>query len=362
MRLKIFSLIFCLFTVLEAFEINTLDEKVGQLLMPHFNGEELNGSALTLLQKAHVGGIIYFKWSNGLVSTEQVRNLSRALQNSSKIPLWISIDQEGGPVARLDKTFGYFPGQREVVQTLSLQKYLPVVEKGAETLAHLGINMNLSPVVDISTDPTTAYIAKRTYGDTPDAVVPYARNALIGYQRKHVLAVLKHFPGYGEVTLDPHFDLPINHKTLEQLSQWELQPYYRLRNFYDAVMSAHILFPLIDPQRCATLSPIFYEFLRKQIHFQGLIVTDSLVMEGVIKNAGSLEKAAIEALKAGADLLIIGGKRDMRVDEVLTLHKQLVEAVQQGEIPMQRIDEAVERNLKYKRKYLVPRCPRQLKN
>lgn len=357
MRLKIFSLLFLLVLRLNAFEVSTLEEKVGQLLMPHFDGEVVNEEALILLKKVHVGGIIYYKWSNGLTTPAQVRNLSRELQNNSKIPLWISIDQEGGPVARLDESFGPFPGQRKVVKELTLQQYTPVAEKCASLLFDLGINMNLAPVVDISTDPKTAYIAKRTYGDTPDVVIPYARNALLAYQRRHVMAVLKHFPGYGEVVLDPHFELPINQKSLEQLAVWEMQPYYHLRGYCDAVMSAHILFPNIDKERCATLSPIFYDYLRKKIGFQGLIITDSLVMEGVLKNAGSLEKAAITALNAGADLLILGGKEGMKAQEISDLHQKLVEAAGKGEISLKRIDEAVARNLRYKKKYLVPRCP-----
>lgn len=357
MRLKIFSLLLLLVVHLNAFEVSTTEEKIGQLLMPHFDGEVLNEEALLLLKKAHVGGIIYYKWSNGLTTPAQVRNLSRSLQEAAKIPLWISIDQEGGPIARLDNSFGDFPGQRKVVSELTLQQYLPVAQNSARTLLDLGINMNLAPVVDISTNPKTAYIAKRTYGDTPDVVIPYARNALLAYQRQHVMAVLKHYPGYGEVVLDPHFDLPINPKSLEQLAEWEMQPYFHLRGYCDAIMSAHILFPNIDRERCATLSPIFYEYLRKTIRFDGLIITDSLVMEGVLKNAGSLEKAALEALKAGADLLILGGKEGMKAQEIVDLHQKLVAAVAKGELPLPRIEEAVARNLRYKKKYLVPRCP-----
>jgi len=357
MRSRIFSLFFLLvISSLNAFEVNTLEEKIGQLLMPHFNGEELNEEALTLLQQAHVGGIIYYKWSNELNTPAQVRKLSYSLQKAAKIPLWISIDQEGGPVARLDASFGEFPSQREAAGTLTLQDHFTAAANSAAILYKLGINMNLAPVVDISTDPKTAYIAKRTYGDTPDVVIPYARNAIVAYKRKSVLAVLKHYPGYGEVVLDPHLDLPVNSKTLEELSKWELQPYFHIRNQADAIMTAHILFPNIDPTRCATFSPIFYDYLRNKIHFRGLIITDSLVMEGALKNAGgSLAQAAIDALKAGADLLIIGGKRTASPQEVLDLHRALVNAVLSGDLPLSRIDDACQRNLFYKNKYLRPR-------
>lgn len=358
MHLRIFSLLFFLSTAcLQAFEIATIEEKVGQLLMPHFNGAECNEDALTLLEQVHVGGIIYYKWSNELSSPTQVRALSEGLQKASKIPLWISIDQEGGPVARLDDTFGEFPSQRDVAKMNPID-YYSVAGKTAKIILDLGINMNLAPVVDISTHPQTSYIAKRTYGNTPDEVLPYAKHALLSYRQQHLLGVLKHYPGYGDVVVDPHHDLPVNKKTLEQLAAWELKPYVYLRGLYDAVMTAHIFFPKIDPEHCATLSPLFYEYLRTKIKFDGLVITDSLVMDGVLKEAGTLEAAAIQALKAGADLLIIGGKEDMKVDAVVALHKRLVKAVVKGELPLERVEEAVMRNLKFKTKYLVDRCPK----
>lgn len=332
----------------------SLEEKVGQLLIVHFNGLEANEEARKLIQEVHVGGFIYYNWSNGLENLDQVKNLSRGLQTLSKIPLWISIDQEGGPVARLKAGVKFFPGNRVMAQSGNPEWAEESAYQGGLELKAVGINMNFAPVVDISSDPATSYMAKRTFGDTPECVIKYARAVLQGYQRAHVIPVLKHFPGYGDVEIDPHADLPICKKTIEDLEQVELSPYVALSSQAPAIMTAHILMPSLDGDKCATLSKkIIHDLLRKKMHYDGLVITDSLVMAGLLKNSLSIEEAAIEALEAGCDLLILGGRQiighqkgcELTFEQIQRIVYSIVKAVQSGRIPLQRVDEAIQRSL-----------------
>ena len=168
--------------------------------------------------------------------------------------------------------------------------------------------MNLAPVVDVDSNPNNPVIASRSFGADPERVAAFGARALSGYKEAGVIATLKHFPGCGDVAVDPHEDLPVIRKTKEELERVELLPFARLASSADAIMTAHILVPALDPDHCATLSKKTLAYLREIIGFDGVIVADSLVMEGVVKQCGTVDEAAILALEAGCDFLILGGK------------------------------------------------------
>ncbi len=357
MPLFLFVMFFSMFQLLGAM---TLEEKVGQLMIIHFNGEAVNDEAKRLIQEAHTGGFIYYNWANGLDSPEQVRRLSKELQALSRTPLWICIDQEGGKVRRLDKGFPYLPGNRELVEKKDPHKAEKWGYDYGLILKDLGINMNLAPVVDVSAHPETSYISSRTYGETPEIVVQYGKKAVAGYRKAGVVSVLKHFPGYGSVVIDPHADLPIVMKSRSELEAVDLVPFKELAKEADALMTAHILVPALDRINCATVSKEIIEgVLRHEMGFEGLVITDSLVMQGLLNHCSSLEEACIQAVNAGCDLLILGGKQlldhkngfELSVDGNLRIHRALVDGVKQGRITMERLDEAVGRSLMLKERY-----------
>ncbi len=340
----------------------TVAQKVGQLLIVHFKGHEMNEEAFQLIAEAHVGGFIYYNWANGLESPKQVTQLSRQLQALASIPLWICIDQEGGPVSRLNQGFPSFLGNRAIAALKDPQAIQKNFYDLGRMLKSVGINMNLAPVIDVSSDPLTSYMAKRTFGDTPSEVTFCGKQALLGFHQAGILAVLKHFPGYGNVTLDPHCDLPILDESLEKIQRIDLAPFKALAHQAQAIMTAHIKIPCLDQQHCATLSKIMLqEILRKEMGFEGLILSDSLVMQSLIKENGKLEEIAIQAINAGCDLLILGGKQivthqdrvELSLKEILSLHQALVKAVKQGKISTKRLDEAVRHSLKLKKKFLT---------
>jgi len=332
---------------------------VGQMLMVHFRGETANEEAEKLIRQAHVGGFIYYQWANGLTSVSQVSSLSAGLQQKSKIPLLISVDQEGGRVMRLKGDgFTAVPSNRELAQTQRPE----AVEQAAFTIGKelmaVGINMNLAPDVDVNVNPLNPVIGDRSYSDSADVVAALGKQALMGYHRAGVITTLKHFPGYGDVAVDPHADLPSVNKSLADLERVELLPFVRLADQTDAIMTAHLLIPALDRAKCATVSKVTLQgVLRQKIGFKGVIVSDSLVMQGLLNNVGTIDEAAIQAIDAGCDLLILGGKAlldnvdtmELKPEDVLRIHGSVVEAVRQGRISEAQIDASVDRILNLKR-------------
>ena len=344
----------------------SLEDKVGQLLMVQFYGEVVNDDAKTLIQDTKVGGIIYYNWSNGLTSPKQIQTLSAGLQklakdNPSSIPLLIAADQEGGVVSRLQSGFTSFPGNRALGETCDPNlAELAALAMGHELRA-VGINMNLAPIVDVNSNPKNPVIGVRSFGDSPETVIAFGKRSLEGFRQAHVIATLKHFPGYGDVDVDPHEDLPVIRKSKKDLELVELLPFTKLAPFADAIMTAHILVPALDAENCSTLSEKTLNHLRKKIGFQGVIVADSLIMDGVLKKCHSVDEASIMALNAGCDLLILGGKLlngkhagfELTTAAVQRIHSSIIRAVEGGRISETKINESVARILKLKERYLL---------
>lgn len=342
----------------------SIEEKVGQLLMVHFHGEVANEDAKVLVQDLKVGGILYYNWSNGLTSPSQVQSLSEGLQKLAKenghpIPLLIAADQEGGVVARLQSGFTIFPGNRALGETGDPSLAERASFAMGEELRAVGINMNLAPVVDVNSHPKNPVIGIRSFGESPETVAAFGEKALVGFRQAGVIATLKHFPGYGDVAVDPHEDLPRIDRSKEELERVELLPFAKLASSADAIMTAHILVPALDPENCSTLSEKTLQYLREKIGFQGVIVADSLVMDGVLKKCQSVDEASLMALNAGCDLLILGGKLlmgehagfELTVADVQRIHSFLVQAVKKGVIAEEKLDRAVERILELKERY-----------
>lgn len=350
----------------------TLEEKIGQILMVHVHAEDVsnNSDAISLIQNDFIGGIIYYNWANGLKSPLQVQQLSRGLQalarqNRLPIPLLIAVDQEGGLVARLREGFTIFPGNMSLAMTGNpLLADQSAFAMGVEMRA-VGVNVNLAPVADII-NPTHSVIGIRSFGDSPETVALYAQKALEGYHRANIITALKHFPGYGEVVIDPHEDLPVLHKSREDLQKRELQPFLKLSKCSDMVMTAHLLVPSLDSDRCTTLSKKTLEgVLRQEIGFEGIIISDSLVMQGALKNCPSIDETVIQAFEAGCDILCIGGRqlldsRDRHEQTAADIHRicqSLISAVKGGRISEARLDRSVEKILRLKADYSLSEEP-----
>lgn len=340
----------------------SLEEKIGQLLMVHFHGEDANEEAKILVQNIKVGGILYFPWSNGLCCPQQIKTLSSHLQqlaqeNANSIPLFIAVDQEGGPVTRLRQGFTEFPGNKALAMTQDPNIAELAALKMGEEMRAVGININFAPVVDVNSNPKNPVIGDRSFSENPEIVLNFGEKVMQGFKKAHIISTLKHFPGHGDVDVDSHKDLPVVNKTLEELQKVELLPFAGLAPFAEVIMTAHILVPALDEENCATLSKKILTYLKNILGFHGVIISDSLVMEGVLKTCHTVEEAAIQALNAGCDILLLGGKAslELTLHDIQRIQCSLIEAVKEERILEERIDEALEKILKLKETYINPK-------
>lgn len=328
----------------------SVEEKVGQLMIVHFHGEEANQESERLLRQAAVGGFVLYNWSNGLTSAEQVKRLSSSLQksNPSPLPLLIAVDQEGGRVSRLKQGFkstfsqqASFQNDTVYVDTLCM----------AKELKNAGINVNFAPVVDVNSNPENPVIGDRAYSSKPQDVVKAGKEAMKAYQEEGILCTLKHFPGHGDTKNDSHLTLPYLNKSLDELNACELIPFRNLQENAPLIMTAHLLVSAIDSDEPITFSKKALKgVLREQLGYTGVIISDSLVMKALKTYAATPEEAALKALNAGCDLLCFGGKLlqepsqdELSADDIIRIHRYLVEAVKKGLYPQSQLDESLAR-------------------
>lgn len=343
----------------------TLEEKVGQLFVTYVYGQHAEqpvprnaarnrdsfGAEAPgdVVRKYGVGGVIYFAWSDNLGTPVQIAGLSNGLQRAAVedsrtgIPLLVSIDQEQGAVVRLGPPFTELPGNMALGAARSARDaYRSAVITGRELRA-VGINHDHAPDVDVIVNPHNPVIGVRSYGSDPRLVSRLAVAQLRGYADGGVIATAKHFPGHGDTATDSHVGVPVIAHSRAEWDRIDAPPFRAvIEAGVDAVMSAHIVFPALDPSGDpATLSaPILTGILREELGFDGVICTDSLRMRGV-RTHESDEQIPVRALLAGADQLL------MPEDLELAWHAVRA-AVRAGRLSEQRLDESVARVLRLK--------------
>ncbi|GGE28855.1 beta-N-acetylhexosaminidase [Marinithermofilum abyssi] len=335
----------------------SLEEKVGQMTMVGFYGDKPNEEIRRLIQDAHAGNVILFSYSGNVNEPKQTAELTNGLQQMAEetphaIPLLISTDQEGGVVARMTTGATELPGNMALGAGRKSSRAFQAAQLTGEELRAVGINMNLAPVLDVNVNPANPVIGVRSFSENPDVVADMGAAQIKGYQQ-NVVATAKHFPGHGDTDVDSHVGLPVIEKSREELEKVEFVPFKRaIAEGIDAIMTAHIHVPALDdtPDLPATLSkPILTGLLRKEMGYNGLIITDSMTMAGVADYFGGVPKAAVKAVDAGADIILLSPA--LKTDEQIDVMKAVTDAVRAGEIPEERIDQSVRRILKVKMKY-----------
>lgn len=331
----------------------TLEEKVGQLIQAGFHSLEPDGHILDLIERRRIGGVILF--ARNVQSTAQVAALTGKLQEAAQragtAPLWISIDQEGGMVARITEGVALMPGAMAIAAGGSVEAAYEAALVAGRELRTLGVNMNFAPDLDINNNPANPVIGVRSFGEFPEAVAEYGAASIRGFQDAGVSATAKHFPGHGDTATDSHLDLPTIPHSRERIEAVELVPFRRaVAAGVDAVMSSHIVFPAFEPERLpATLSRrVLTGLLRKELGFDGVIVTDCMEMQAIAAHYGTVE-AAVMAVEAGADIVLISHSRELQEGAL----DALLGAVRSGRISEERIDASVRRLLALKRKRLA---------
>ncbi|APO46667.1 glycoside hydrolase [Paenibacillus xylanexedens] len=334
----------------------TLGQKVGQLLMCGFHSQHADEQVTRLIRDYHVGGVIYFR--RNVESVDQLTRLSAELQDmaaeAGALPLMISVDQEGGMVARIDQEgMTQVPGNMALGATGNPEYTLECARILGCELKSIGIDMNLAPVVDVNNNPLNPVIGVRSYGEHAESVAAHGIAAITGYQSQGIAATAKHFPGHGDTAVDSHLGMVTVPHDRNRLEQMELLPFRKaIEAGVDAIMTAHVMFPSIEPEPIpATLShKVLTGLLREEMGFEGIIITDCLEMHAISKPYGVAE-AAVRAVEAGADLILVSHTLQ---DQVAAL-EAIVEAVRTGRISEEVIHQAVERIMTWKRK----RCGQQ---
>jgi beta-N-acetylhexosaminidase len=327
----------------------TLDEKIGQMLCLGWHAHlSLNEQAERCLTELHAGGMILMGRNVRASGEERIdaratRAMNDALQSRAKIPLLIAVDQEGGRVARFSTApFTQFPPAGKISTS---NEASVAAETMARELLMAGVNWNFAPVADVNSNPENPVIADRSFGSTVEEVAPMVVAQVRGYLAGGVVPCVKHFPGHGDTALDSHYALPMLPHSLQTMETRELVPFVAgVQAGCPSVMTAHILFPALDPALPATLSPrILTGLLREKVGFDGVIVTDCLEMKAVADGWG-VARAAVLAAKAGADILLICHTFERQKEAFDALKA----AVETGELPESRVDESNARIQKLK--------------
>jgi beta-N-acetylhexosaminidase len=336
-----------------------LEEKIGQMLCLGWAAPDcllnVNEQARECVRTMKAGGMVVMGRNVSPpvrplppIDAAGVRDMLGAIQMLAEIPLLLATDQEGGRVARFGTApFTRMPAALAVGQRGDAGLARAAARATAAEFSAVGVNWNFAPVADVNSNPDNPVIGDRAFSSTPDGVAAMVTAQVSGYQEDGVLACAKHFPGHGDTALDSHFDLPTLPFDLAAMERRELLPFRAaIGAGVASVMTAHILFPALDPELPATLSrPILTGLLRERMGFDGLIVTDCLEMKAVADHWGTA-RAAVLAAKAGADVLLVCHTLERQRETFAALF----DAARSGELAAERIDDAVGRILAAKRR------------
>ncbi|MGA4931745.1 glycoside hydrolase family 3 protein [Streptomyces incarnatus] len=342
----------------------SLQEKVGQLFVMRVYGASATSpdqadidanldelgvrTAAELIQKYRVGGIIYFTWAHNTQDPHQIADLSNGIQKASLdqprgLPMLIATDQEHGAVCRVGEPATLLPGAMAVGAGGSVADARTLGRISGTELRALGINQDYSPDADVNVNPANPVIGVRSFGADPAAVAELVAAEVEGYRSARVAATAKHFPGHGDTAVDSHYGFPVITHSRELWEKLDAVPFRSaIAAGIDSIMTAHIQFPALDESGDpATLSePILTGILRGELGYDGVVITDSLGMEGVRTKYGD-DRVPVLALKAGVDQLLNPPSIDTAWNAVL-------KAVQDGELTEARLDESILRILRMK--------------
>nr|WP_245252242.1 beta-N-acetylhexosaminidase [Paenibacillus sediminis] len=327
-----------------------LRQKIGQMLLCGFEGTEVTNELKRFIEEQQIGGVIYF--ARNVESAQQVARLTEQLQDiavrSGNVPLWISIDQEGGMVARITEGITLMPGNMAVAAAGSLDSAYKLANLSGKELRELGINMNFAPVLDVNNNPGNPVIGVRSFGESAESAAEYGARMVHGYQDAGVAATAKHFPGHGDTDVDSHLDLPTIAHSWDRVERIELVPFKRaIQEGVDAMMSAHIYFPALETKKLpATLShAILTGLLRERLGYKGIIMTDCMEMNAIAEHYGTVQ-ASVMAIEAGADIVLVSHTPELQIGAIEAIER----AVQEGQISEDRINASVTRVLALKAK------------
>jgi beta-N-acetylhexosaminidase len=326
----------------------TIQEKIGQLFNIAIVGKKLKPEYKRFIEKYQIGGITLFNYN--IKNKKQLKNFIKELQSISKIPMFISVDQEGGRITRYKKG-NFLPPSPYLMGKLNDKEIVKKVgEYTAKDLLSVGINLNIAPVADILSTYKNKAIFDRSFGENTNKVSELVSTYMESLQKNGVIAVIKHFAGQGSIKQDTHKTLPYSKIKNDLLFKRDLLPFKSAidKNLVNVVMSSHVIFANIDHKYPATLSKkVLGDILRTQLNYDGIIFTDGLEMMAILKTYG-LEKATLLALKGEVDVVTI----NWDLKNVKRAVHYIEKAIKEKKISENLIDKKLYRILKVKKKFL----------
>ncbi len=328
----------------------TLKEKIGQMIIIEYR-KPYDSKLEKTLKTVKPGGFILFK--ENFTTYSATLNFVKKVKATSDIPMFISVDQEGGGVQRLqgltDKKAIYIPYMQELGSTKDTKLAKEVGRVMAEEMRVFGINMDFAPVIDIYSNPKNTVIGKRAFGTDAKTVSDMALSLADGLEENGIIPVYKHFPGHGNTAVDSHVSLPIVDKSKEELYDLDLIPFQKaIENHASVIMIGHLAVPSItgDNTPASLSKKLITDFLKGEMKFNGLVVTDALNM-GALTKYYSKSEIPVKAIQAGVDILLMPASPEDAVSEI-------VKAVQSGKIKESQIDASVRKILKLKYEKIEP--------
>lgn len=323
---------------------------VGQLVIVGFDGHTAPPGLKALAREFDLAGVILF--ARNVDSPSQVADLGREIGSLAReLPLWISVDQEGGRVARLRAPFTEWPP----MITLGRAGDGALAERFARALAAelraVGFNLDYAPVLDVQTNPANTVIGDRAFGERPADVARLGRVIIRALQSEGIAACGKHFPGHGDTSADSHHTLPIVEHSPQRLREVELVPFRAaIHEGVASIMTAHVLIPALDEERPVSLSrAIVHGWLREELGYQGLVMSDDLGMRAISDRYGS-DVAAAAAIAAGCDAVLLCGPD---LEQHARTLEALIRATEQERLPLTRVEDAMARQRRAKERFLT---------
>lgn len=323
-------------------------DNIGEVLLTGIDGLTLSDDTSAFLSQAKIGGVLLF--ARNYDSPTQVKELIDSIQAQKPVgsdPLWISVDHEGGKVQRFKKGFTLIPEAMDLAELDSPKIIFDLSEMIAQELRAVGININFAPVADIHSNDKNPVIGRRAFGTDPEQVGKLVSAFVRGHLKAGVNPCLKHFPGHGDTTQDSHFEMATSNSTLEEHQNREWIPFQKgIRAGCRMIMTAHLKNPNLDSENPATLSTtILRKYLREDLRYTGIIVSDDLEMHA-ITNHYKAEESPVLAIAAGCDLIIYRTEGAARKG-----YKALVDAIESGGLPVEAAIEAIERCKHWKKDF-----------
>jgi len=321
-------------------------EMVGQMFVVSLGGTQPDYYIEKMVRERNVGGVLLFGYN--MRSLPQVRRLTGELQRLSMatepaVPLLVAVDQEGGEVQSAPWVSPQ-PSAAEIGASGDPEAARRVARRIGSELLEAGVNTDLAPVVDTGFG---AAIGSRSYGEDPELVSRMGSAAVEGFREAGVISAAKHFPNHGPATSDSHTGLPIVDHDMDTVLSRDLPPFAAaVRAGVPMVMVGHLLYPAIDPENPASMSPQAIRLLRERLGFDGVVITDDLAMAGA-RQGGSVARAAVRAVSAGADMLIVSSPPPQQAEA----YDALVRAVRSGGIPERQVRASVRRIVEMKEDY-----------